>query len=458
MSASIRIEISDFLSFVDLNGDEVLTSDKVEKLEYYIDCCNKKLLDSEDGQPLVEDSIYDALRGILQRVKPESEMLGLWDRDAETDDRNKDEDMELLRKCPMYSINTIKTLNYENLKEFINALPFDEYEKFDLFYALKENGHGIRIVYRNGYLDDATSRMRHSNGRNLTRVCTTILGEYNDSLKDIDFCEIRGELVLPFTNLARAREFNPSIKTAFTGVSSMSRDSASDEEIKLLDFVAYKFICDDVSFDTMEDEYNFLDSLSFITPMATVEPDVTKATLLVSLQEMVSAFEDEMEEYEYFTDGLVCSVNNKYIFEQMGKCQGDNKNYMLGNIALKVGYWKQDLYTGYVEYIDWTPGKSKLSPVAIVSDGSGEEDEKGNLLGVPTASGNRVKRVPLYTPLNILALEANIGNPVCFRYGGESGVVPCYPNGELLVKDKVRNMLEDEDWDDSSEYECYYND
>lgn len=456
MATNTVIEISDFLAFVDINGEEALTSDKIEQLEHYIDCCNKKLLNSEDGQPLVEDSIYDALRDILRRVKPDSEMLGLWDRTAKVDERNKQDDMELLKKYPMYSINTIKSLDYDSLREFIDALPFGEDDTFDLFFALKENGHGIRIVYRNGYLDDATSRMRHSNGRNLTRVCRLILGDYNDRLKDIDFCEVRGELLLPFANLSKAREYNPSIKTAFTGVSSMSRDSATDEEIQLLDFVAYKFICEDVSFDTMEDEYNFLDSLNFITPLASVVPSVTKETVLDCMKGMIESFAEEMETYEYFTDGVVCSVDNKYIFEKMGRCPTGSKSYMLGNVALKVGYWKQDMYTGYVEYIEWRPGKSKLSPVAVVSDGSGDVDDKGIPLGVPTANGNRVRNVPLYTPLNILALEANIGNPICFRYGGESGVVPCYPNGELLVKDKVKDMLEEDDWDDSAEYECYY--
>ena len=134
LATNTVIEISDFLAFVDINGEEALTSDKIEQLEHYIDCCNKKLLNSEDGQPLVEDSIYDALRDILRRVKPDSEMLGLWDRTAKVDERNKQDDMELLKKYPMYSINTIKSLDYDSLREFIDALPFGEDDTFEWLF------------------------------------------------------------------------------------------------------------------------------------------------------------------------------------------------------------------------------------------------------------------------------------------------------------------------------------
>ena len=58
-----------------------------------------------------------------------------------------------------------------------------------------------------------------------------------------------------------------------------------------------------------------------------------------------------------------------------------------------------------------------------------------------TAQGNKVRRVPLYEPKNILTLEAYIGKPIYFRYGGEAGVVPCFPDGRLLKEDAAREIL-----------------
>ena len=108
-------------------------------------------------------------------------------------------------------------------------------------------------------------------------------------------------------------------------------------------------------------------------------------------------------------------------------------------------------YCGIVNKILWTKGKNKLTPVAIISDNEGDliEDEYGepkNLseIGVLTSQGNRVKRVPLYEPKNIIILDAYVGEPLYFRYGGEAGVVPCFPDGRLLKEDIVKDILTDE--------------
>lgn len=449
---NIQLEISSFLGQFDLCGIDIMTTDKVEDLERYIQLCNESLLTTaETGNILLEDAVYDRLREILRSVKPDSEMLGLWTED-EVSETNLDlEENKYIRRHPMVSINTIKHLDENNLKEFLNALPYAENEPFSLFYSLKENGHGVREVRRNGQLVTATSRGRSTAGRDLTRQMGLIVGDNVEALANIDLCEIRGEVVLPFSNLELARQHNPNIKTAFTGVSSMIRESATEEETQLLDFVAYKFICDDVTFRTDEEEYIFLESLGYTTPLAVVQEEVTKSTLIECMSSSLEDFEQDIEEYEYFTDGVVCSVNDRGVFEDMGMESGGH--YWLGNVALKVNYWKQDMYSGIVNRIEWTDGKSKYSPVAIVTEDGTWDDEKGAVNGVLTASGNTVARIPLYEPNNILLLEAYVGRPLFFRYGGESGVVPCFPTGQPLAEGKLKQMFEDDgdgEFDDST--------
>ena len=158
--------------------------------------------------------------------------------------------------------------------------------------------------------------------------------------------------------------------------------------------------------------------------------------------------------YQYYTDGLVFEINDRAEFKSFGD---DGSKYNLGNLALKVGYWKQDMYVGYVQTILWMRGKTKLSPVAIVAENPdmisfkdyGEhpyvvdkkEIDNYNDLGVITAGGNKVRRVPLYEPNNILLLEAYPGMPLHFRYGGESGVTPCFSDGSALVDNAVQVLL-----------------
>lgn len=439
---NIKLEIQNFLKDVDMSSSEILTSDQIEQLEGMIDACNKSMKEeATQGISVIADGVYDILRDLLYKNKPDSEFLGLWGDDVETKEDMLDDINKFQRLEPMCSIDTVKKLDdISDIKDFYNALPYDDNEDFKLHYSCKENGHGIRVIYAGGYLEKATSRGRATAGRDISKQLRVILGEQNDALvdeyTDLDVVEIRGELVLPYENFDRAREFNPNIKTPFTGVSSMLRDSATEEEWGLLHFVAYRCLFDgaDVEFETKEDEYLFLEQcLGFTTPMSFVQEHVTKDTLIESMLDMVHTFEEEMEleDYEYFTDGVVVQVNNNRDFQRMGK-SSSGKDCYLGNLALKIGKWKQDLYSGIITRIEWSEGKTKLIPEAVIEE------------GVLTASGNVVRRVPLYNPKNILLLEAYPGNVVYFRYGGEAGVVPCYPDGSQLTGDFIDSKFSEE--------------
>ena len=436
---NVKLEIANFLKDVDASGSEILTSDKIEELESLVDACNKSMgAEADKGVAIVADGVYDKLRDLLYKNKPDSEFLGIWGEDVETKEEMLDDINIYQRSEPMCSIDTVKKLeDINDIRDFYNALPYEDGEIFDLHYSCKENGHGIRVVYAGGYLEKATSRGRATAGRDISKQLRVILGDQNDVLvddyEDLDVVEIRGEVVLPFKNLDKAREFNPNIKTAFTGVSSMLRDSASEEEWGLLEFVAYRCLCG-IDFETKEDEYLFLEELGFTTPLAFVQDHVSKETLVESMLDMVAYFEEEMQGYEYFTDGVVVQVNSYYDFKKMGKSTS-GKDCYLGNLALKIGQWKQDLYSGIITRIDWSEGKTKLIPEAVIED------------GVLTASGNEVRRVPLYNPKNMLLLEAYPGNVIYFRYGGEAGVVPCYPDGSPLTGDFLDSKFA-EDYDE----------
>ena len=293
----------------------------------------------------------------------------------------------------------------------------------------------------------ATSRARGSNGRDLTRHMRVLLGKHNELLEDYGVVEFRGEIALPFANLEKAREFNPSIKSAFSGVSSLIRPSSTEEEIKLLDFLCYGMIQQGFMFSDREEEFQEIDRLGFTTPKYLLIESANKEDLDDIIPEVIETFEEGYDAFGYFCDGVVFEVNDRDLFYSM-PIEG---NHRTSNIALKVGIWEQVQYCGYVQKILWTKGKSKLSPVAIVADKPDMiiEDEEGNILnwddlGVLTAQGNTVKRVPLYEPKNILILDAYVGNPVWFRYGGEAGVIPCFADGRLLKEDVCKEILRGE--------------
>ena len=463
MSNTIQLQIGDFLGFADLNGVEAIQEDRVQELEYYIYACNQA---HNEGKDLVPDAIYDRLMEILRKVSPESELCKyIWEDSV---DEITDNDSIFVRN-PMYSIQTVKSFDCDEIKAYKDRLPEDLI--FQAHISVKLNGHGIRLVYKKGDFVQARSRARSSAGRDLTKQLTAVLSESNllhiEDLEQLDICEIRGELLVPFSNMDTVRQYNKDVKSAFSAVSSMNRDSATEAEWKLLKFVAYEFLAEDVTFESKENEYNFLEEMGFEIPLYWLIDDLQKKTLIEDLKSIVKDCEDEVKDkYDYYTDGLVFTINDTNTFRTLGD---DGSHYKFGNMALKVGYWKQDMYSGYIQTIVWMKGKTKFTPVAIVAtdvDVIEFKDEEYhpyitdlkqianyNDLGVITASGNRVRKVPLYEPANLLALNAYKDEIIYFRYGGEAGVVPCFSDGTPLLDGRVKTIITGDDYIEDDEDE-----
>lgn len=423
-------------------GVEDYDMESVERLESFIIDCNNAANDYE-GSTLVDDTVYDRLISILREVKPESGLLSeLWADEGDITDYSGH-----LQSHPMMSIQTVKSWDHKDYEAFLDNVQDVSEDDIALFLSYKIDGHGVRVVYDNGELVLATSRARSSAGRDLTRQMKNILGDRKEGLEGLGIVEIRGEVALPLSRLDDAREFNPKIKSAFSGVSSMIKPKSTEEENNLLEFLAYRAIGDDLNFSLKSDEYSFLEELRFEVPRYVIMELEEGDDLDSSLQETVTSLEEEYEEYDFFCDGIVVEIEDRQEFESLGT-DGIRAN---GNIALKVNHWAQELYHGYVQKIEWRRGKSKFSPVAIVSlnEDDAEFDYEENIsnledIGVPTAHGNTVRNVPLYEPRNILILNAYPGHPISFNYGGESGVVPCTEKGQLLTDDAVRSLISKE--------------
>ena len=416
------VEIGNLLSQVDLYGVSSLQEDKIEALERYIQDCNEAM--NGDGEPLVEDAIYDKLVQLLTQVRSDSPVLQeLWSEDDEVvGSYNK-----LLEENPMVSILTVKSWNDDAITQFIQRMP----ETANYLASYKINGHGIRVVYNDGNLVEATTRGRSTNGRYITEHVKIILGDYNEALSEYGLVEIRGELALKLSNLDKAREFTPGLKSAFSAVSSLIKPSATKEEVELLDFLTYGVYIEDYDFSSKEEVFSQLSEWGFETTEYISLEEISKDDLLENMKEVVSALESNYEEFGYFCDGVVFEVSDDDVRSYL---EGEGK-YHDYNLALKVDSWSQDIYTGYIKEVTWKRGKFKLNPVAVVV-----EDLDSNE-GVLTVQGNRVKNIPLYNPKNILILKAYIGSPLSFKYGGEAGVVPCFPDGKLLSEDYVVEEL-----------------
>lgn len=381
----------------------------VDALETYVG----QLQDAAgDGTPLVDDSVYDAHIKLLRQLKPESELLN---RNWESYDEDLNEYDEVLKKYGMCSITTVSDI--EDLDRFADVLD-DIGHPVDLFVSIKDNGHGVRAVYSYGELHSGSTRGRYKKGRDITRHLKAVLPNHVDAWNDIPIVEVRGEMLVSIPNFEKY--LKGKLKTPLSSVTSLIRDSVTDEELSLLEMECYKVISSDGSleFETLYDEFSHLYGNGFRVPQNALVKNVTSSNLATYAEKVLHFFENKMDnkEIKFSCDGLVFAINNNHDFYSTGK----EGNAWRGNFALKAGrYWQQNVYSAEIKEVVFVPGKSYLTPKAIIDP-------------VTTANGSEVTFVPLYNVGVMERYHYIPGDTIYFRYGGETGVTLCDVYGDSV--------------------------
>lgn len=367
-----------------------------------------------DGEPLVDDPVYDRHFRLLKELKPESELLHRnWEKDS--DEPLADYD-EILKEYGMRSITTCT--DFTDVKKFGASIGTIGHP-VDLLAAFKMNGHAIRVIYEYGELVSATTRGRYKKGRNITRHARHICPKHVEYFESFPLVEIRGEaLVSYFTFVNVMSKF---CKTPLSSVTSLIRESVSDDELKYLNFVAYKIIIsgieeDEVFLETLLDEYDYLDACGFRVPYHKLYKGVTEDNLVDTVEDILNHFASDTVQMGYDVDGVVAGINNNEEFYSLGL----NGNSFNANIALKMGKWECNKYTGVIEEIVWERNKSWFTPKARISP-------------VITVTGSSVTTVPLYNAGVLFKLGLKKGSAINFRYGGETGVQLLTPDGKSVT-------------------------
>ena len=244
---------------------------------------------------------------------------------------------------------------------------------------------------------------------------------YVEQWKDYDIVEVRGEMVV---NHDVFEQLSSYLKTHLSCVTSLIRDSATDNEIKLLDCVCYKCIISDDKVDDIKtfkglyDEMDHLDACGFKTPKRVMVRDVDCYNFDDKVEQIIGYFENLYDngELEYDCDGIVVAVNDLDRFYSLGA----DGNAWLGNFALKMGrIWESNKYSSKIVAIQWEYGKKYITPKAIVEP-------------VITITGSTVTTVPLYNVGVMEKLGLYPGADVYFSYGGETGVTLVTPDGDSI--------------------------
>jgi DNA ligase (NAD+) len=384
----------------------------IDALEEYIESLEAA---ASMGEPVVTDATYDMMKRLLKRVKPSSEV---FQRNWETDDFELDSNDEMLKRYGMASIQTVPSMEESELAWYFNNFAsITNGQRTDLFASIKENGHGIRAIYRFGKLTGGSTRGARKKGRDITRHLKLRLNNFVEEWSSIPLLEVRGEAVVTLDTFHR--KLAHLLKTPLSSVTSLIRDSASDQEIGLMNFVCYKILADDqYMYESLSQEYEALERNGFEVPTHIKVEGINQHNIDQAVYDILSYFENKKESglLKYDSDGIVIGIDNNNLFYSGGK----DGNVWRGNFALKAGLWESNIYCGIIDYIQYEYGKTFITPKAIL------------LNGVVTANGATVTTVPLY---NIGVMEKYNYLPnekIFFKFGGETGVTCCTPYGERI--------------------------
>lgn len=362
-----------------------------------------------DGEPLVEDSVYDQHKRLLEALKPDSELLHRnWEKDGEDA-----LDIELdyyLQEKGMKSIRTCTNNDdLEAKKGHLSKLGKDYVE---CLVSTKLNGHSFRAVYKFGDLVEATTRGRTGKGKDILRHMKMLLPNHVECWECTELTEVRGELLIKQS--LYDSKYAGVYASPLSTVTSFRKASASDEEICELSAVCYKLFQTDDPFDTLEEEFQHLESVGFEIPYYETQmielggfvKQVNKITDLWGAKYKAG------ELSEYNCDGIVIAVNDNSSFYSLG-VEG---NAYLANLAVKMGVWECNHYISIIDRIEWEHGKQWLIP-------------KARIKPVKTVSGQTVYVVPLYSVGVMQRMGLSVGSEIHFRFGGETGVMLLTPDG-----------------------------
>jgi len=294
------------------------------------------------GHPEISDTEYDMLVLELQGLNPDSDILAEVGH-AVTYGKTVKHDVIMGSLKKSYSVDEIVSW----LKSV--GVP----EDIDLVVALKIDGLALRLVYEDGKLIQAATRGNGSVGQDVTSNirATASIPNFIEGFTG----EIRGEVYMldsVFENLVANGCDLSNSRSAAAG--SLNQQDPNVTASRSLSFYAYDIKSDDLDFSTEIDKARYFADKIPMDYVTLVPIKIGK------MQNLINLTEKKRPQLPHRIDGLVISINNLEISEELGmsgKCPN-------GKISFK---FKAEQKETVLKDITWQVGRTgKITPVAVL--------------------------------------------------------------------------------------------
>ncbi len=406
-----------------INQDEFMNSSEIKKR---IQKLREQIADLRYryhvlNDPGVTDEVYDSLS---------RELRGLEKENPEFADPNSaihrvagkplDKFEKVHHKIRMLSLND--AFSFEDLeaweKRVLKFIP--EYNKgefpIEYFCELKLDGLAVSLIYENGVFVRGATRGDGLIGEDITQNLKTIgsiplkLCWYgNEPVQTIEYLEVRGEAIMRKRVLKDLNKIQDKFgKPLFANTRNAAAGSLRQLDPNLaasrkLDFFAYDIVSivsggKESPFLTHSDEHNVL--RNFLHFDVSEYERVCKN--LNEVEIFIKEIEKIREKLDYGTDGVVVSLNNQNLYEQVGVV-GKAPRYM---VAYK--YPAEKATTRVVDVFFNVGRTGVLTPVAVFE---------------PTlVAGSTVSKATLHNMDQISRLGLKVGDTVVIQKAGD--VIP----------------------------------
>ena len=326
----------------------------------------------------------DIYYNILRELKPNSEIL----------QRNTD---SLSAKSELPLIHHLSELD-----DFKNSLGNS---LIDLFCYCKLNGHTFTAVYQNGKLVKGLTGERE-----ITRHIKAVLPNHIYEWKDISLLEVTGELVVSLYDFNRY--LKDTSETPLSALGQLLKPTDTETDLKYLKCVCYKVETEEIQFDSWNEQFEFLNSFGFETPVHRLYAYIDTYNLDDTIETVIEDFSLMVDRNNigYETTGIEVLINDIDEFNRLS----------LNSFILKMGrHWEHNIYKSTIKDIEFIGGSKYFTPKAIIDP-------------VRTVTGAVVTSVPLYNIGIMNDLKLLVGSDIYFKFDKETGVKLCTSEGDIV--------------------------
>jgi DNA ligase (NAD+) len=245
--------------------------------------------------PVMSDAEFDELEEKLRSIDPENEYFSSVGLEPSSADKIKHE-------VPMLSMGKAKTMS--DIITWIKRLDLNESEKFII--EPKIDGLSATCRYRGGKLIYTATRGDGEYGQDISHIAEYVKDIPETISFTTDDIEVRGELYLP-----RNTEFDTGGRPLRNNCVGLINRKENRDDLKHVRFAVYQVRGVD-SYDTESGRIDLLGQNGFNAVEYSIASDA------LEIESFYSRYMEKLRAaWEYETDGLIVSVDNRKLFEEI---------------------------------------------------------------------------------------------------------------------------------------------